>query len=207
MARPRSEDRRNAILSAATRVIASQGLAAATAAIAREAGVANGPLFVYFDTKAALLNELYVALKAEMAAAATAGLDAGGRPREQVRRMWMQWLRRATANPDKRQALTQLAVADDITADTHQTVNAGFRGIADLLERGRASGPMRDAPLGFVLALTNAIAEATIDAVIREPAEADALSSTGFDAVWRVLAGPAVPVTAPLAPFIKSIPS
>ena len=64
MARPRNEDRRNAILSAATRVIASQGLGAPTAGIAKEAGVSNGSLFVYFDTKATLLNELYVALKA-----------------------------------------------------------------------------------------------------------------------------------------------
>ena len=196
MARPRSEDRRNAILSAGTRVIASQGLTAPTAAIAKEAGVSNGSLFVYFDTKAALLNELYVALKAEMTAAATAGLDAGGEPREQVRHMWTQWLRWATTNPEKRRALAQLEVADDITADSHRTVRAAFRGIADLLERSRASGPMRDAPLGFVLALTNAIADTTIDAVIREPAEAEVLSSVAFDAIWRVLAGPAVPATA-----------
>lgn len=196
MPRPRSEDRRNAILSAGARVIASQGLAAPTAAIAKEAGVSNGSLFVYFDTKAALLNELYVALKTEMAAAATAGLDAGGEPREQVRHMWTQWLRWATSNPEKRRALAQLEVADDITADSHRTVRAAFRGIADLLERSRASGPMRDAPLGFVLALTNAIADTTIDAVIREPAEAEVLSSVAFDAIWRVLAGPTVPATA-----------
>ncbi len=196
MPRPRSEDRRNAILSAGARVIASQGLAAPTAAIAKEAGVSNGSLFVYFDTKAALLNELYVALKTEMAAAATAGLDAGGDPREQVRHMWTQWLRWATSNPEKRRALAQLEVADDITADSHRTVRAAFRGIADLLERSRASGPMRDAPLGFVLALTNAIADTTIDAVIREPAEAEVLSSVAFDAIWRVLAGPTVPATA-----------
>src|SRR5260370_36193503 len=104
MPSPRSEDRRNAILSAGARVIASQGLAAPTAAIAKEAGVSNGSLFVYFDTKAALLNELYVALKTEMTAAATAGLDAGGEPREQVRHMWTQWLRWATSNPEKRRA-------------------------------------------------------------------------------------------------------
>lgn len=196
MARPRSEDRRNAILSAGTRIIASQGLAAPTAAIAKEAGVSNGSLFVYFDTKAALLNELYVALKIEMTGAATAGLDAEGETREQVRRMWTQWLRWAAGNPEKRRALAQLQVADDITADSHRTVSAAFRGIADLLERSRASGPMRDAPLGFVLALTNAIADTTIDAVIREPAEAEVLSSAAFDAIWRVLAGPAVPATA-----------
>jgi AcrR family transcriptional regulator len=196
MARPRSHDRRNAILSAATRVIASQGLAAATAAIAKEAGVSNGSLFVYFDTKAALLNELYIALKTEMTAAATGGLPAESEPREQVFHMWTQWLRWATTNPEKRRALAQLDVADDITADSHRTVHSAFSGVADLLERSRATGPMRDAPLGFVLSLTNAIADATIDAMIREPAEAEARSRVAFDAMWRILAGPSVPATA-----------
>jgi AcrR family transcriptional regulator len=183
-------------LSAATRVIASQGLAATTAAIAKEAGVSNGSLFVYFDTKAELLNELYVALKAEMTAAATAGLDAGGEPREQVRHVWTQWLRWNTAHQEKRRALAHLDVADDITAGSHQTVRSAFSGIADLLDRSRANGPMHDAPLGFVLSLITAIAEATIDAMIRQPAEAEARSSAGFDAIWRVLAAPAVPATA-----------
>jgi AcrR family transcriptional regulator len=196
MARPRSDDRRKAILSAATRVIASQGLAAATAAIAKEAGVSNGSLFVYFDTKAALLNELYIALKTEMTAAATAGLPAEGEPREQIFHMWTQWLRWATSNPEKRRALAQLEVADDITADTHRAVGSAFSGIADLLERSRASGPMRDAPLGFVLSLTSAIADATIDAMIREPAEAEARSRVAFEAMWRILAGSSVPATA-----------
>jgi AcrR family transcriptional regulator len=196
MARPRSDDRRKAILSAATRVIASQGLAAATAAIAKDAGVSNGSLFVYFDTKAALLNELYIALKTEMTAAATAGLPAEGEPREQIFHMWTQWLRWATTNPEKRRALAQLEVADDITADTHRAVGSAFSGIAYLLERSRASGPMRDAPLGFVLSLTSAIADATIDAMIREPAEAAARSRVAFDAMWRVLAGSSAPATA-----------
>jgi AcrR family transcriptional regulator len=197
MAKPRSEDRRNAILSAAARVIASQGLAAAaTAAIAKEAGVSNGSLFVYFDTKGALLNELYLALKAEMTAAAAAGVDTAGEPREQVRRMWTQWLRWAVANPHKRRALAQLDVADDITDRSRQIAHAGFSAIADLLNRSRAGGPMQDVPLSFVLTLVTAVAEATIDAVIREPAEADARSSAGFDAAWRVLAGTPVPAAA-----------
>lgn len=194
MAKPRSEDRRNAILSAAARVIASQGLAAtATAAIAKEAGVSNGSFFVYFDTKAALLNELFITLKTEMMAAATGGLDADGEPREQVRRMWMQWLRWATANPHKRRALAQLEVADDITDDSRQVAHAAFGGVAALIDRSRADGPMRDAPLSFVLTLMTAIAEATIDTVLREPAEAEARGSAGFDAVWRVIAGSPVP--------------
>jgi AcrR family transcriptional regulator len=196
MPRPRSEDRRNAILSAATRVIAAEGLGAPTAAIAKDAGVSNGSLFVYFDTKAVLLNELYVTLKKEMGAVAVAGLPVESDAREQVLHMWNQWLRWATSCPAKRRALAQLQVADDITADSHRAVSSAFSGIADLLERSRASGPMRDAPLGFVLTLTTAIADAAIDAIIREPAEAEARGSVAFEAMWRVLAGLSLPASA-----------
>jgi AcrR family transcriptional regulator len=189
MSRPRSEDRRNAILSAATRVIAADGLGAPTAAIAKQAGVSNGSLFVYFDTKAVLLNELYVALKTEMVTAATAGLPTEREPREQVLHMWTQWLGWATTSPEKRRALAHLDVSDEITAESQETVSSAFVGIANLLQRSRADGPMQDVPLGFVLTLTNAIAEATIDAILREPAAADARSRVAFDAVWRVLAG------------------
>ena len=56
MARPRSDEKRGAIMAAATRVIAAEGLGAATAAIAQEAGVSNGSLFTYFETKTELFN-------------------------------------------------------------------------------------------------------------------------------------------------------
>jgi hypothetical protein len=46
---------RRASAPAAIRVIASQGLSAPTAVIAKEAGISNGPLFTYFKTKADLL--------------------------------------------------------------------------------------------------------------------------------------------------------
>ena len=69
MSRPKSDEKRSAILEAATRIIVTQGLSAPTAGIAKEAGVANGSLFTYFETKAELFNQLYVELKAEMASA------------------------------------------------------------------------------------------------------------------------------------------
>ena len=169
-------------------MIASQGLGAATATIAREAGVSNGSLFVYFDTKAALVNELYVALKTEMAEAAVEGLPVDAGIREQLLHMWNRWLRWATTYPEKRRTLAQLDPSEDITAETHRTASQAFSGIAELLQSSHADGRMQDAPLNFVLTLTSAIAEATIDAMIRRPAEADALSRAGFDAMWRVLA-------------------
>ncbi len=63
MARPKSEDKKQALLEAATAAFAQSGIAASTSAIARSAGVAEGTLFRYFATKDELLNELYLAIK------------------------------------------------------------------------------------------------------------------------------------------------
>ncbi len=164
--------------------------------IAKEASVSNGALFVYFETKATLLNELYVTLKTEMGRAALDGLPLKSHPREQVQHLWTQWLYWATSFPEKRRALAHLQVTDDITAESHALVGSALSAFTDLLERSRADGPMRETDLGFVLALTNSIVDATIDAMIRDPAEAEAHSRVAFEAMWRVLAGASVPVAA-----------
>jgi AcrR family transcriptional regulator len=186
--RPRSDDKRAAILDAAARVIAGQGLGAATAAIAKEAGVSNGSLFTYFDTKADLFNQLYLELKAEMGSAALGGLPAGGDARGQLLHLYSGWLRWATAYPERRRTLAQLDVSDEITAATHAAASRAMSGVAEILERIRANGPMRDAEPTLVLTLANAVAEATIDFIIRDPDNADAHAGAGFDALWRMIA-------------------
>jgi AcrR family transcriptional regulator len=194
MARPRNEERRLAILSAAERIIAAQGIAAAsTAVIAKAAGVSNGSLFTYFDTKTQMLNELFVALKTEMAEAALAGLPVYAPAREQVRHMWEHWARWAIDNPAKRRALAQLQVTDEITAETHRQVGLASAEMAHVLEAARTGGPMQHVPLGFVLTLANAVAEAAIDEMIRDPDRAPANTETAFEALWRVLAGTNTP--------------
>lgn len=188
MARPRSDDKRNAIMAAATRIIGAQGLGAATATIAREAGVSNGSLFTYFETKSELLNQLYLELKTEVAAVALSGLPTGDDTRTQVRHMWSQWLGWATASPDKRRTLAHLSVSDDITPESRQAGHQAMADVARLLERSRATGPMRDQPLAFVVALMTAMADATVDFMIQNPADADARCAAAFDALWRMIA-------------------
>ncbi|MBT2412358.1 TetR/AcrR family transcriptional regulator [Streptomyces sp. ISL-12] len=186
MPRPRSDDKRAAIMTAATRIIAAQGLGAATAAIAKEAGVSNGSLFTYFDTKADLLNQLYLELKGEMGAAALGGLPTAD-ARTQLLHMWSRWMDWATTHPHKRRALAQLQVSDEITASTHASVGRTMTGIGEILERGRANGPMRDTPATLVFALCNAVAEATIDYILGDPDRADEHKKSGFEALWRMI--------------------
>jgi len=76
MARPLSEDKRTAILEAAAEVVATLGVSAPTAKIAKGAGVAEGTLFTYFANKDELLNQLYLKLKTDLRDAMMTGLSA-----------------------------------------------------------------------------------------------------------------------------------
>jgi AcrR family transcriptional regulator len=187
MARPKSDDRRNAILAAAARVIAAEGLAAPTAKIAQEAGVANGSLFTYFETKADLFNQLYLDVKTERAFASMAGLPVAADTRKQLSHFWLRSMEWAMANPDKQRALAQLGVSDEITPATRAAGHVAMAGVAALLERSRANGPMRDVPMSFVTAIMNALGEATMDFMVGDPAHAKKHCRVGFDALWRVL--------------------
>ena len=188
MSRPRSNEKRNAILEAATRVIVVQGLSAPTAGIAKEAGVANGSLFTYFETKTDLFNQLYLELKTEMAAAALKDLRPDRESREQLFHIWQRWMAWAVACPDKRRALAQLDVSDLITRETRAAAHKTMAGVAELLEEIRTRGPMRKTPMGFVVAIMNSIAEATIATMAQDAAHARKRCHEGFDALWRAVA-------------------
>jgi len=187
MARPKSDRKRDALMAAATRVIAAQGLSAPTALIAREAGVSNGSLFTYFETKTDLFSQLYLELKTGMATASLEGLPAQAPLREQFSRMWSNWMRWATSNPAKRRALALLGVSDDIAQETRAASHLAMAEVAEMLELARARGPMRDTPMAFVVAIMDSLAEATMDFMVNDPAKADEHCRTGFDALCRTL--------------------
>jgi AcrR family transcriptional regulator len=188
MPRAKSDDKRSAILAAATRMIVTQGLSAPTMGIAKEAGISNGSLFTYFTTKSDLFNQLYLDLKAEMASAAMKDVREGADLREQLFQVWRSWTNWAVSFPEKRRALAQLSVSDEITHETRAAAHKAMTRIGELLERSRAKGPMSKTPMSFVLMLMNSIAEGTMDFMTQDPTNAKKHCKTGFDALWRMVA-------------------
>lgn len=187
MARPKSDEKRNAILAAAVKVIAAQGLSASTASIAKEAAVSNGALFTYFDTKSALLNALYLYLKAGMAQATMTDLPHDADLRGQMLHVWDRWVQWALAHPQQRRALAYLAVSHELTPATRDAAAQSYAGIATLLERSRAQGVLRDAPLMFVGSLVVGLLDATVEYMTQDAANAPAHAAAGFAALWRML--------------------
>ncbi|AKM41628.1 TetR/AcrR family transcriptional regulator [Burkholderia contaminans] len=189
MARPRSPDKHEAILAAAARALAEDGASATTARIARLAGVAEGTVFTYFETKDALLNALYVSLKADMRDAMMTGFPEHAPAEQAVRHAWNGYVSWGVANPDGRRALRQLGVSGRID-DAHRAAGAeGFGGIGALLrEQVAATGGLNhDEAHAFCSALFTSIAETAMESISRDPARADAYREAGFRALWAVL--------------------
>jgi AcrR family transcriptional regulator len=174
-------------VAAAIHLVATEGLGVATAAIAKGAGVSNGLLFTYFETKADLFNQIYLELKRGMAAAAVAGLSEKAPLRKQCALLWSNWTHWAAKNPEKRRALAVLGLFPELSAEIRAAGHQVMLPIAVLLERARAQGALRDAPMSFALAMMNALAETTMDFMLQDPKHADQHSKLGFESLWRML--------------------
>src|ERR1700722_10232339 len=127
MARPRSEDKRNAILDAATRLFAERGLTAApTSEISKLAGVAEGTLFTYFQTKDDLVNALYRELKLELADAMMSDFPRKKSVGTRLRHVWDRYVNWGIANPKQRKVLAQLTVSEVLTKESRDAGSAPF---------------------------------------------------------------------------------
>jgi AcrR family transcriptional regulator len=193
MARPLSEDKRNAILVSAVEVVAALGVSAPTAKIAKGAGVAEGTLFTYFETKDALLNQLYLTLKNELEAAMAAGYPAAAGLRDRWRHIWDRYLDWGAAQPAKRNAMRQLTVSDRITATSRELGGRGFREIEVMMEESVATSLLRDQPPAFVAAVMESLAETMLEFIAREPQRREHYKKAGFETLWNAVATPALP--------------
>lgn len=190
MARPKSEDKRNAILVAAIQIISEQGTGAPTAAIAKGAKVAEGSLFTYFASKDALLNALYLALKADLLQAFRPDFPRAGSLRERMLHLWQNYVGWGVTYPAKRKVMMILSASDRVTEQTRLAGMEGFKEVGVLVADCTASGALRGESSAFGAAVMTAIAETTMDFIIREPDHRDRYVMAGFNAFWNAVSLP-----------------
>lgn len=188
MARPLSEDKRDAILASAAELVAALGTSAPTAKIAKGAGVAEGTLFTYFPDKDALLAALFLEIEGELAKAL---LDAGpeGAPaRERLRHFWDGFIDWGAANPVRRKALKQLKVSDRIREESRRCGEKLFADFNVVLEEALAGHAGEAQSADYVGAVLNALAETTLDFIARAPGRHDHHRALGFETFWKAIA-------------------
>jgi len=187
MAKPKSEDKRNAILAAAAQVFAERGLGAPTAAITKAAGIAEGSLFTYFKTKDDLINALYRELKLELADSMMSGFPRKQSVRHRLEHAWNGYVHWGVANPDQQKVLKQIQVWGGLTQESKQAGSTPFTEFQKMTEDAVTQKIYKDMPQALIGATLIALAEMTMDFMAREPKRAEMYRSGGFEMLWAAL--------------------
>jgi len=190
VARPKSEDKRNAILDAATRVFAERGLTAApTSEISKQAGVAEGTLFTYFKTKDDLINALYREIKLELADAMMSDFPRKKSVRARLRHVWDSYVNWGATNPEQRKVLAQLQVSGMLSKESLEAGGAPFVEIQNMTQDAIEQHILRtDLPIELISKVLGALAEATMDLIVLKPAMANRYRNGGFEIYWAGIA-------------------
>ncbi|AHJ77214.1 TetR/AcrR family transcriptional regulator [Kosakonia sacchari] len=189
MARPKSEDKKLALLEAATEAIAQSGIAASTALIARNAGVAEGTLFRYFATKDDLLNALYLHLKSDLCGTMLANIDLSiNDSRHHTQCIWNSYIDWGIRHPNGHCAVRQIAVSDKLTDATRQQVAEIFPELHELCHRSVRPVFLTDEYSPFGDAIFLSMADTTITFASRDASRITEFKRLGFEAMWRALA-------------------
>jgi AcrR family transcriptional regulator len=187
MARPLSDEKRNALLTAATSAVASAGVAASTIAIAKNAGVSEGTLFVYFPTKEDLLNQLYLELKSDLAGFLAADFPSQASIKQQIEHLWNRFVDWGASKPDKRRALRQLSVSERITEASHKAGEAMFDDLQSIVVNGLKAGVLREQPISFLGGVIQALADMVLEMASKESDKLEEYKLLGWNACWGAI--------------------
>jgi AcrR family transcriptional regulator len=186
VARPKSEDKRNAILDAATRLFAERGLTAApTSEISKQAGIAEGTLFTYFKTKDDLINALYREIKLELANAMMSDFPRKKNVRTRLRHVWDRYVKWGIANPKQRKVLAQLQVSEVLTKESRDAGGAPFVEFQIMIRNAIEQRVFRnDVPVELISKSLAAMVEAATDLTVSNPSKARNYRDSGFQMFW-----------------------
>jgi AcrR family transcriptional regulator len=185
MARPLSEEKRDAILASATTLVATLGTGAATAKIARDAGLSEGTLFNYFANKDELLNQLYLEIKADLGKALLTSYPSQASLRERSRHVWNNFIDWGAEHPMKRKAMRQLSVSERVTEQSRQQGNAAFGDINEMIEESLVDGALKGCSMTFAGGIFEALAETTLEFIARDPGRREHYKQSGFAFFWN----------------------
>jgi TetR/AcrR family transcriptional repressor of multidrug resistance operon len=179
-------DRAAAVRAALRALVAERGFhGASMSAVAAKAGVATGTAYTHYASKDALVLAAYGETKAQLAAAATATLDASAPPAERFRSIWIATYRHFAANPEHGRFLLQVdhspyrkPAHDALPGDDELTAQAAA---PDFVAALLPLAPDVLYELGIAPAVRLAVGAAALS---------DADSETVAQACWRAISRP-----------------
>lgn len=177
MARPR-EHTPEKILAAALLAFRAEGVSVSTATVAKTAGISIGTLFNHFRTKQAMIDALYLGIKADLAAAIGL-LDNADPVEHRIRQVWDRWFEWASNKQDAHVVMTLLYHAGLPSPEAQAIGLEALHGPIAVLEEAMETGLLVDLPMEYL----GALVEQQLDQAVMAGLD-DGQADIAFSVLW-----------------------
>jgi len=186
MAGPKIADKQKAIVEAAVTVFSSRGFwNTPTSLVSKTAGVADGTLFNYFETKDDLINEVYLDIKRELAVSLLDGLSAEASIKDKMRHIWNRYIEWGVQHPEKFKVLRQIGESFELDETVRAQGKEPFIELERIAHESIEKGELRDYPVEYLGALIENQATMTIQFIAMSDDSPVDYTTIGFDILWN----------------------
>lgn len=180
------QQKRELLLSSALLLFTTRGFhGTPTSLIAKDAGVATGTLFHYFQTKEDLIESLYLEVKKEAGEAIRHGVNEGSGIFSRLKTISLNYVCWGVANPEKFQFMEQFCLSPYVSESVHQEGISHFLFLHDLITEGVDTGLLRPIPPDLIISLSTGLLNAIIRYILASGLE-DTVE-TIFESAYQVI--------------------
>ena len=150
-----------AIFKATLKTVLREGFSALKmGSVAKEAGIATGTLYVYFESKEELINELYLELKRRNATQFLEGYDVAAPFMVNFEKIWKNYVNTMLRQPEASAFLEQYYRSPYLRQSVKDETDKLLAPIFELLEKGKLERLVKDIPTPLlVIQLSGTISE------------------------------------------------
>jgi len=139
-------DKQQQIIEATIRLFAAEGVGVPTAKIAKEAGVSNGTLFNYFETKQALIEGVYLFIRKKMAADIINQLDFELSMKELFSNVWQSYSLWCWAHSLEHKVINLLISSQILSDDVKKVEDTLWLALHEVVKKGIENKELVAAP-------------------------------------------------------------
>ncbi len=190
MARPKDDEKRQAIRDAVIAVVIEGGLAnVSISKIAKRAGVSAGTIYLYFSNKEDLLQQTYLDIKTDWFDAMFEAANSGEDSATKIRNMWFALFDFVVARPNEFLFSETVGAAHLIDTANEASISKKIRKLEGVMTNAIKDGTLAKAPVASIQAVLMAPAVQLAKTAARDKKKVKpALLRETFDIVWRGLA-------------------
>jgi AcrR family transcriptional regulator len=181
-------DKREKIKLSAIKLFSTKGFqATSTTSITSHAQVGTGTLFLYFNSKEQMINQIYLEVKDEIATYLLSMLSEQKTTRSKFKRLWECMINWATENPDKFLFVQQFNNSPFINNLTREEAVGAFRFLFQIIEEGEKQDILKPIDPEFLYAFIHGHIFSTINYLRHNPFKLQVVTEFSFEMIWKAM--------------------